>query len=643
MIYPIFFQQLLYGILTLLITYTIGKLILLFLRLEGNFFFRLFVTYIIGITAIVLSYSTFKTHGRTVNILLLPLMVYLIYFFRKSFSTNFKFNKKEIVQEFVWSLLPFALMFLYQCWFYFDFCKGELKPLFGDYYWYATFSDSLKLWGAENYFTSTNFFFPQFRHGLMPYHYPELWLNAFFSSIFSISTLNSYYFLICTLLPSIFIIGIASLLKSISTNKILLSFIAFVLCFISGINVPYISHTLQNDVWSIMCLGQKTAFIYIFILLGMILLKDKKIYESCIVFSIIPLFTITLFPAIVGGLTFFFISIIFINKGKDIKQYAILMGFMLIIIVGFGIFYSINKSVLSSNFSKTITSSGIFHVLKNGLTFKNIITVMLNFFVYALPTIVIHVFLKFSTFILFFLVFWKSTIKLKILSFFVILLVIMGAVGATLANTLHDSEQFNGITNIIVITFCIVLIANYLEKKERSFFMSNYAIGGIVVILILFSIPKIVTEKGKSFNPDMKFIKEASRFLSKDTVVVLSLFSKDEIQQFPFYNIWFANNEINALSQYSNKTIVYVLGNPEHYVFKQNKSREFDSLCYNFLTPLTIWKKKGYNYNLESFIKMNKIKYIYVKAGAKIPRFIHENTENTITSQATHCQFLKLR
>src|ERR1035437_49593 len=169
MIYLLLIQQLLFGILTLFIIYSIGKIFVSFIDVQCNFFLRLFILYIIGILAIVLFYSIAKAYGRTNNIFLLPIIVFLLYQYRFHFTKKLCINKHGIIKELIWSLIPFVFIFIYQSFFYFDFGKNELKPLFGDYYWYASFTDSLKLWGTENYFTTSNFFFPYIREGLMPY------------------------------------------------------------------------------------------------------------------------------------------------------------------------------------------------------------------------------------------------------------------------------------------------------------------------------------------------------------------------------------------------------------------------------------------------------------------------------------------
>ena len=260
--WTIFFIQLFYGVLALLICYSIGKLIASFFDIKGNFFFRLFVTYIIGITAIVLFYSLIKAHGRTVNILLLPIVFFMVYNFRNSLFKRPVFDIKEIIKEMRLSSLPFLLIFGYQCIYYFDFSHGEVKTLFADYYWYAIYCDSLKIWGAESRFTEMNNYFPQFRIGLIPYHYYELWLTTFFSSLFKNSSLNTYYFTMYPIVISTYIIGIISLLENVFKKYYIAILLACSFLFISGITIPFFEINAHNS-WGILdIIGQKLAILY---------------------------------------------------------------------------------------------------------------------------------------------------------------------------------------------------------------------------------------------------------------------------------------------------------------------------------------------------------------------------------------------
>jgi hypothetical protein len=438
-------------------------------------------------------------------------------------------------------------------------------------------------------------------------------------------------------------LGIVSLFEQISKSKILLISIAFFVCFISGITIPALTSGIQNDVWSITSLGQKVAFEYIFILLAFILIRNKNEIVGIVILLCIPLFSVTFLPSIYGGLIIYLLNKIVFSKGKMVKQYLLVFVSIFTILILYGMFYSSFKSILSTDFTRTITSTGIFNVLKNGISLKNIFIVLMNFVVYAIPTIIIHLYYKSFLFIIFLVLLSKSLLIEKKILFLCFSIILSGAIGATLTNHLHDSEQFNGITNTILILFCILLFANFIVQCNQTRTIKNYCILALLSILIIIGIPKIITEKRTAQSEDMSFIKKSSELLSGDSIVVLSFFKNEDIQRFPFYNFWFSQNGINTLTQYSNKTMFFLMGNPEMYSFKSNKSREFDSLCYHFLTPLTIWRNKSSQNNLQSFIQKFNIKYFYCKAGVEVPLFISQNAEKVITSPINHNRFYKIK
>ena len=331
MIYTLFFQQLLFGFLGLLITYFAGKLITSFFSVNGGFFFRLFVSYIIGITAIVLFYSIIKTQGQTINILLLPIIGFLLYYFRDSFVMP-SIPLKLIIKELSWSAFPFMLIFLYQSWWIFDFSNGWIRQTTFDLYAYASYSDSLRISGIENRDLGMTYFYPELC-GTVPYHYAELWFTAFFSELFTNAAVNNYYFVMYPVLVTIFTIGLSSLFQNRIKKKILALTISFLLLFITGFKI-------NNSVISIVCahyniaggFGLKLAWIYIFLLLGFITWNTNRTAAYCVLISI-PVFSFIFLPGIWGGFIIYFAgSIIFhlpkINRNSLWDEVSIRLGWL---------------------------------------------------------------------------------------------------------------------------------------------------------------------------------------------------------------------------------------------------------------------------------------------------------------------------
>jgi len=400
--WTLFFTQLLFGIFSMLIIFVIGKLLIGFYDFKGDFFLKLFIIYIIGIISIVFFYSIIKAHGRTINFALLPIFLTIIYLFRKNTISFQKINLKIIKVEILWSIIIFLTLFLFQSQFYFDFHKGEIKPLFIDIYRYSANIDSLRLWGIETGPNDLNYFIPKYRTGLIPYHFAELWLSAFFGNLFHINSVTSYYIVVLIVLVSVYVLGIMSLFEKYINNKIILYLTSISLLFVSGINVLGIN---ANNIWGILEIaGQKLSFVYCILLLSFILIKNNHWKIGLIILASIPIFSITFLPGIIGGICLFLILFILINKIKNIKQQMFILCTVLTVFLSIILMYYLNPTVNSTSkeVSNTITL-GIFKGIHGNLFLKCKIIIS-NFIHYAIPTIGIHFGVISSLFLLYFIV-----------------------------------------------------------------------------------------------------------------------------------------------------------------------------------------------------------------------------------------------
>ena len=640
MIYTIFIQQLLFGIIALLLTYVTGKLIVGFFKSEGNFFFRLFITYIIGITSIVLVYSIIKAQGRTVNMLLLPLIAYLIYYFRKSFTTSITFNMKEIIREFGWSLLPFLFVFLYQSWFYFDFGNKSIKSVFPDFYWYSTMSESLTLWGIESRITEMNFFFPEYRQGLLPYHYPELWVTSFFSSILKNSSLNAYYFTTLPIFILIYMLGIYSLFENFIKSKIILIPVGFILLFTSGFVLPFFIINAHNT-WGIVdIIGQKLGFIYCFIILVFIFVTRQQKEVGLLILGIVPIFSITFIPCIWLGIVTFCVLIKLLSK-KYLTNKEILLNiaFIVYFIIGYFIFYAINKSNYASDFAiKRILNTGIFKHTYGEYSISNIKIICSNFLIYTVPTVLIHIGVRLYLFSIFLLLFLRKVIKHWELFLLMLLILLYGAISTAISVELFDHDQFVEALSALFVVFVIILIADFYSSKVHK--MAKWIVGLLLIFIYNQSISETLRNKKNASKNDITFLQNVNNSLSENTNVILMFNSEKDIKSCASFHFLSLTNELLSLSQISNKRNITVIANPEKYI-QYKRLNYTDSFNYFQLSPINVWKSKGND--LHSFISFYHIKYFYFKEGVEIPSFISENAEKIIESKITKSKFIKIR
>ena len=634
-------NQIFLGILALLITYLVGKIVVSFFEIKGKFFFKLFVTYIIGITTIVLSYSLIKAHGRTVNLLLVPILCYLLYSFKKSFILKPQFDKKEIIREFLWSLVAFALIFSFQSWFYFDFKNETIKTVFGDYYWYSTMCESLKLWGVESRITEMNYFFPEYRTGLLPYHYPELWFTAFFSKLLSNSSFNVFYFSMFTISVTVFLLGISSLFEERIKMPILNIIIGFLLLFTTGFVLPFISVNAHNS-WGILdIIGQKLAFIYCFILLSFILIKNKQWEIGLILLATIPIFSITFIPSIWFGLLMFcLIWKIFYFQNAPNKLIAIIFLSVIYLTTSYFLFYTFFKSEYLNEFAiKKIFNSGIFKGFHGVISYSSVKTIFCNFVVYTLPTVFIHIGVRLYLYSVFFILFIKTTIYHKLLFLLILCILFFGAVSSALTIEIFDHDQFIEVLSSLLVVFVIILIATFFSST-KSIVYQFFAFCFLLFLFIQFFSETFRNKKIPSDN-DLTFLQSINESIEGECNVVLIFASDHDVKNSPMYHFLTLANDISPLFQISEKTIIPTIANPEKYL-KYKRLTYTDSFNYFQLTPITVWRKNRTDQSLESFISRFSIKYCYFKSGMEIPDFIIHHAKKTIEAPKTHNKFIIL-
>jgi len=644
--WTIFFTQLSFGLLALLICYSSGKIIASFFEIKGNFFFRLFVTYIFGITSIVLFYSIIKAHGRTVNVLLIPIIGYLLYYFRTSFTKKPKFDKNEILLEFAWSLLPFLFVFLYQSWFYFDLKKNELKILWSDYYAYSYFIDVLKVKGIENYQLARMFLSDNKYIGMMPYHYSELWLNAFFSITLSNNSINCYYFTVFPILVTIFQIGICSLFVNKINNKVLGLSISVLMLFVTGLSFPFFNNNYQSLIFSnAHILGYsslKLTWIFIFVLLAVIIFHKDNVV-SFIIFSSIPFFSSSFLPAIWGGMLLFLLMKFFILFPKIDRKYFLLFIYVSLLLCIYTIFYHFfSDNSINTFLINVVNKNPFMQFLHKGINMHTIKIFIGNFcsFTPPYPLSNFSFILYLSPFVALLIpVVLKRNIELWGLCF---CFYIGGLFASILFYGMLDSNQFStnliSILIILIIVGLIYMIDNYSQHKLSIL---------ILIPLLLYSIfigkysPKYNEQLVKK--EDNSFLKNVSNCITEQTVVVCVFFNKDKYNKLEnkFY-WWAAYNDFKLLSQYSKSNLIFVIGNPELYLTNKVMSTN-DSLVYFNYSPINVWRANGKSFTLQSYIRKYNIKYFCFQPQVDIPSFIKQNIDTVISSSKTGCSFIKIK
>ena len=632
-------QQYLFLVLSVIFIFSIGRGFLSLYPIIINSFFRIFLSMIIGFSLIIVIYSIIKAQGKTINLLVLPIGGYLIFHFKYLFKKN-RINLSGIIADYAIAILFTSLLFFYQLYFYVDIHSLIFKPISRDYFFYASVCDSLKLYGTENFFPAMNHFFPGIL-GLMPYHYPELWLNALFSQLFNCATTNSYFLIVSPILNGTLLIGISSLFEKKINNIFLLLIISFILLGVSGLffpvyyNLGFLYESWWHSIVSIIGYsGTKFSFSYIFILLATILFSKKNHYIGFIVLTLSPIFSVGMLPGIWGGTILFlfcnyFLKLVELTK----KETQIIISLTVVEIILFYLFYRFfgesytNKYASNQIYSIFTQSNGnIFLTLKQfgGNIINYYIKIALFYIPYFVPLLLINKWNKAN---------W----------FFASIMLFCAAVTTTITHSLTDSTQFT--SNIGVFIVCIIIVdfaTVFTSLNKRSSFLTFLMII-CLSSLFLFSALNAVEGKTSYFieegNPT--FVNRVSKIVSKDPAPILVFYNKEYYQN--TISIRSAcsvfDKDLIKIHQLNNIPLITPSGNIEFYK-KYNYMNYADSFYYSQFSPVIVWKQIDSTHTLESFIEHFHLKYFYFMNGVQVPQFINKIQSKIIISESSQSKFI---
>ena len=338
--------------------------------------------------------SFFFKNGQTIQIIMIPLLFFSIYFVSQSvekLTSNCFFKEKKYI---LILLLGSILIWFLNAAFVFDISAiFDAKNDFNfripskDSFFYGRLSEKLLTSSYE-----TVFAFHQDSKavlGTTPYHYFELWLSAFFSKIFSVSGYIAYSLFTIPLLQVCVWVGIMAIFEQKKREKIsLATFIySFALLFLGGIYLPFYSDVkgFQSTYWLINTLFTGLSEHYFF-WIAVFLSFQKKNYRACVwIIFMIPIISPTLWAACWTGL-FFIISFLFYQqKTLFLQKYKLELIAFFVIPFFYFLFYYLtqsSQSVASSEVSILALSESEINL---ATIFKEIAIYLFGFFVIYIP------------------------------------------------------------------------------------------------------------------------------------------------------------------------------------------------------------------------------------------------------------------
>lgn len=607
-------EIMLYAFISLIFIYLIGKVILSFFELNITKELSFFSNYIVGIIICILLYSVAKTGFRTINIGLLPVIVSVIYLYRKRIKT-FHFEFANIKYELFISVLIFLPIFIFQSCFYFDFFHNSLKTLHTDHYLYADLANSLKLFGVESKFTDLNYY--NNASSLVPYHYAELWLTASYSEIFGISSIGSYFLIVIPLCASIFAVGLYSLLSKIKLHFLFKYFLIIGGLFISGVyisiydNFEITKYGYEADNSILSLFNQKLCVIYIYLLFSSVLFVNGFRNISVITLSIIPFFSISFLPCLIGGIILYSIILIIRNR-----QVACSSKIGLLSVLYSGMFILLFYQIFKTSYSVGIIGNDVF--LKKLISSEINITELKIFIgnnVYRL----LRPFIFYAPFFIYIVGFVR---RQKELSFLYFCIILSGIFTSSLLYGAMDSGQFA--SNSYIILNLSVFIGISLLLSEPISNRNKYLLYFFFLAIVFFNV--VTTIKNKKIigiENNKTILTQISNELKRETTTVLVFLNEKDFSSIPVA-WWPLKNDLFPLAQYTDRNVIFSIGNPDLYFNKKKEISYTDSLFYKYLFPVNqqILEDGG----VVNFINENNIKYLYLKEGVDLPEKINVDT-----------------
>lgn len=461
----------------------IGHSISVFLHLEEKFAGERFVRdLLLGLLAIPFGYAIIKTGGATI---LAGLLIPVFFYWKKirliPQFTRQVFSKSYISYFFIGLLLCYLFSLVEFLWI-FDRSTGRIinVPHY-DFLYYARLSNFLHLTGGENMLFLQNLFEPKAHQIREPYHYPEMWLNAFAIAITGKSALKTLMLLIYPILKgSLVMMVIVFLRKNFLRIRLTYAIISGIL--LTGITAFYFSFYNNNPLLqyydgitqsgALMSFGRKYLFMAISMAYALFFMLSEKRYVSFFVLiSLNTLFSVGVAP---GVLSILFIGPIVLYLRKEISRNHLLKiwSFSLLILSFQFVFYSI---LSDKGLTKEIQESLWIHKMishPEASLFKS--------FVFSFVFPLMRVFFFYAPYLLLIFILIRKHLSFVVLFplFLAVIAIIGGNVAASFASGALDNGQFLYNTlpllNAVLIYVVIMVISqdNYLWMRYRTIFFS---------------------------------------------------------------------------------------------------------------------------------------------------------------------------
>ncbi|HRH58566.1 MAG TPA: hypothetical protein PLS10_13020 [Chitinophagales bacterium] len=291
----------LYSTVSFIITYVIGHLLVSFVKIPSDKpFFTEFTKLSVGLVFIITAYSLLQTSGITINIGLILLSVFFIFYLK---NNNHLRTLKDTVRQIISpQILPFLFLQLiilfiaaaYLFWRIKEPFNNQSYNTFNDFYFYETVIEYLNKVGVEGNVTDWYSTMPPVRD---LYHFGELWYSAFYTLITGQNAFVGFYFIFFSHALVIYFLGACSIIeiyiKPVSKKTYLTAFIIFLTSGIS-LALPFETVFTKGDWWNAGLLFQpKYFFTALFVFYATILINNKNYLHYIVLIGLATILTCT--------------------------------------------------------------------------------------------------------------------------------------------------------------------------------------------------------------------------------------------------------------------------------------------------------------------------------------------------------------
>jgi hypothetical protein len=576
----------------------------------------LFWSFLAGLFVVISLYSILITKGLTVNILVLPVLYFLL---KQKLAAASIEDAKAVVLASKIPFLEVGFIVITSIVVLHLFPESEYKQ--ADSFFYLKIAESLNATGQENVSHYNNLCSANF-HGLEPYHYFEIWITAFitrFTESF-VSSINVQRFVTYGILLTGIIIGLYQLVAEFTRQKISVVqkifcwSLLFILPNFLGF-FPWLYHLFISDFEGNLLERPNFRGIYLLLVPVIIELHRHRSLNKTSVYLLLLLgivsFKCTL--VIIPSMLLYGLWLIF----KKDRTHKIIWRPLLLFCVAFAALYMLFPANKTPSLYTADLSTFLLRTVHG---FK--------FILFSITTSVIYIIILLSLLLLPLLI----TYKKSFIGFFkalvrpYLLLFIMGVIGLLMARILFlkdNAYQFLFITHILVTLFAWLIYLTALSKKNssRSYLFASVFLASSGLIRPIISTDQAVN----TFVQNGSFVYGGAKYSATYINEVRKYFS----QLKPAIGGYLADTGFYGSTYYSRRNPnVYFL--PITYIIANDHNRNFefclsDTLAINYQVDNPLYKEYLRNATSRSFFYQYGLKYPTYTHDQIVEKFIADN------------------